>query len=113
MENKKLKEEIDADKAVSSVKTSLNVLTSKITNKADFAKVMLKIMDYIGAVKPNVGDSLKTDNNFKLAKRYLDALGKVALEKPAVGAKENPAMVKPAVGTKENPTTVVNPVAKK
>lgn len=82
MENKKLKEEIDAEKVVSGVKTSMNLLTSKITNKADFAKVVLKIMDYIATVKPNVGDSLKTDNNFKLAKRYLDALGKVAQEKP-------------------------------
>ena len=100
MENKKLKEEIDADKAVSGVKTSLNLLTSKITNKADFAKVVLKIMDHISTVKPNVGDSLKTDNNFKLAKRYLDALGKVAQEKPTTG-------------TKQNPATVVNPVTKK
>ena len=113
MENKKLKAEIDADKAVSGIKSSMNLLTSKITNKSDFAKIVLKMMDYIAATKPNIGDSLKTDNNFKLAKRYLDALGKVALEKPAVGAKENPAMVKPAVGTKENPATVVNPVTKK
>ena len=101
MENKKLqefKDDAEADKAVTSVVTSLKNILKYVNNKQDFSRVMESLMKWMIRNKQQLS-TVETDSNFKQVMVYLN--------------KMQSDTSKPTTGTKENPAAVENPVAKK
>jgi hypothetical protein len=76
MENKKiqeLKDDIEADKAIEAVKSSLITVLKSISNKKDFALVAEAIMNFFIIKKP-ILNSITKDNNYNLVLRHLNKM---------------------------------------
>ena len=76
MNNKKLqefKDDTEADKAITSVVSSLKNILKYVNNKQDFSRVIESLMKWMIRNKQQLG-TVETDSNFKQVMAYLNKM---------------------------------------
>ena len=84
MNNKKLqefKDDAEADKAITSVVSSLKNILKYVNNKQDFSRVMESLMRWMIRNKQQLG-TVETDSNFKQVMAYLNKMQADTAKKP-------------------------------
>jgi hypothetical protein len=84
MNNKKLqefKDDAEADKAISTVVSSLKNILKYVNNKQDFSRVMESLMKWMIRNKQQLG-TVETDSNFKQVMSYLNKMQSDTAKKP-------------------------------
>ena len=84
MENKKLqefKDDIEADKAITSIVSSLKNILKYVNNKQDFSRVMESLMRWMIKNKQQLS-TVETDSNFKQVMTYLNKMQSDTAKKP-------------------------------